>query len=68
VAQALAAIVEAQRQLECAHQRLARVSGMTVEWRQVGRLHERAQRARHNITARRAQIRRKGGLALDELV
>jgi len=67
MAEALAAVEEAQCQLEHARQRVARMRGMAFESSKLGRLHEQVTRAWYALCERRAQLRRKGGLVLDEL-
>jgi len=68
VAHALAAVEEAQRQLEHARQRVACMRGLAFESSKLGRLHEQVTRSWYVLYERRDQLRRKGGLVLDELL
>lgn len=67
VADVLAAVEEAQRQLDHARHRVACVRGLVFEHSRLGRLHEQVTRAWYALCGRREQVRRKGGLVLDEL-
>jgi hypothetical protein len=68
VEEALAVIAEARHLLELGEKTLSGVHGVVYERKRLARLAGQVQLAWNDLVGRRDQLRRGGGLSLDELV